>query len=144
MIHRLFTVAVAISLLLCVATAALWVRSYAALDWITYCRDLGGHRQRDFNVSADSSWFIVGCGRTLRQRRGGTKLGWTWSRLEPEPVIEDTMDAGFGSLPAQVRLPSLRVRWTRRVVGPGDTIWSFVIVVRLWILFLLAGTANHG
>jgi hypothetical protein len=41
-VPRLAIVAVAISLLLCVASAALWLRSYAADDSIFYCRDLGG------------------------------------------------------------------------------------------------------
>jgi hypothetical protein len=61
-INRLVIVAVAMSLLLCVASAALWIRSYAADDSISYCRDLGGRRQGDFNAGADSAWFIVGWG----------------------------------------------------------------------------------
>ncbi|HEX5243492.1 MAG TPA: zinc ribbon domain-containing protein [Tepidisphaeraceae bacterium] len=138
MTGRMFTFTSAISLLLCVTTAVLWVRSYVASDGITYCRDLGGHREGGIDASWDSSWFAFGFGRTLRQRRGGTKLGWRWLHSKAEPISEDAIDAGFGSLlPAQIRWPGIRVRWTRRVMGPGDTIWTFQIVIRLAILFLL-------
>src|SRR5437868_2570822 len=36
--RRVFTISSALSLLLCVATVALWVRSYLRTDWLTFTR----------------------------------------------------------------------------------------------------------
>jgi hypothetical protein len=53
-IRRLFTPLSAASLLLCVATVVLWVRSYWAADWLCY-EDTSADRGRWVNWTASSS-----------------------------------------------------------------------------------------
>src|ERR1051326_8712062 len=45
--RRAFNVLSAISLLMCLATAGLWVRSYWRCDWLTYSAKLAADRQQD-------------------------------------------------------------------------------------------------
>lgn len=125
-------------MLLCVASAALWARSYAAMDWVRYRHDLGASWEAGMDASWNSSWLVVRFSRTMWESRDGAELGWHWVHFAAVPISEEVVDPSSGSLGPQIRAPGLRVRWTRDVVAPGDVLWTFRVMVRLWIVFLLS------
>ena len=69
MIRRLFNLLTALSLLLCVAVAVLWVRTYWVRDQMRWATESGSYVQ----VNTDSGW--VGC--TLCDETGFAGLEWT-------------------------------------------------------------------
>ena len=73
MLRRLFTVLSALSLLLCVAAAVLWVRSRYIEDWVSY-------QPRD--VTAPVPWHKE---FSLHSTAGGITLVW-WTDRHPLPA----------------------------------------------------------
>lgn len=88
-LHRLFTIIIVLSLLMCVATGALWVRSYWRTDLVGYDgRERDGYWQRGGNLS--SSRGEIGLEWWLRQNETSrTVMGRRWgfeSWPDPEPT----------------------------------------------------------
>jgi hypothetical protein len=98
MIRRLFTLVSALSQVLCVATCALWVRSYWAADVLGLVDGASG------NPSLSSNWGAVVVGRRgtgpgddrrLRQfsyaahRQGFGVRRWSWLGFESSGVADD-------------------------------------------------------
>jgi hypothetical protein len=127
-----------LSLLLFLATLTVWVRSYRTRDLITYFIDVGPQRQIEWHAGSNYSWLWAGFGRTMRPSSLPTAQGLRWWHDDAEAMTEQEVSSSLGSLPPQINLPPLKVRWTRRLAQPGDTIWTFVIVTRLWLLSLLS------
>ena len=82
--RRLFTFASVPSLLLCVATAVLWVRSYRAADYVAYVHVSGGFE----HIIASHGDLIV---YDARSNEGNTQPGFRhapgkplslWSKVE--------------------------------------------------------------
>ncbi len=83
--RRLATLAAAASLVLCVATAALWVRSERAI--------VGWERQ-----SSAAAWRLIACAGTLsasRDATGGTG-DWSFTRRDERPGPFVDLGDGFG------------------------------------------------
>ena len=74
MIRRLFNMLCGLSLLLCVATMAMWVRSYRAFDSVEY--DSGNHRAGPFGHAWSSMGLVVVSAGTLWSNEDRPK-GWT-------------------------------------------------------------------
>jgi hypothetical protein len=138
MFRRLYTLLSALSLLLCVATCVMWVRSYAVGDLVEYSRDRDGYRRQGFHIASNASWIDLGCGSTIRQRRGAPATGLNWWRSKPKSYSAEEIDYTFAVQRPQIRLPGLRLRWMHRNLRGGETIWNVRLAIRFWILFLLS------
>lgn len=90
MTRRLFTLASALSLLLCAGTAVLWVRSYSfstALAWETWCIDRDGLSLRtSTQVEVESGELVL-----MRERRIGigSSIDLETGREYPPPRPQD-------------------------------------------------------
>jgi hypothetical protein len=73
MMRRLFTIATAISLLLCVAIVVVWVRSYWTYDWIGYTAPMDANRY----------------GQWCRLGSGGGALEFLYSRQIVRPRVDN-------------------------------------------------------
>jgi hypothetical protein len=86
--RRLFDLAAAVSLLLCVASVALWVRSYFATEWLVYQKAEPSHRLWW------KSAFVSGSGQLY--------LGYARVDFDAGGLVEKYQDStrapeGFGS-----------------------------------------------
>jgi len=124
-----------LSLLACVASAALLARSYFAADNLSVCKEDGYRRMFQIYAASNSSWVFVGFDRINRLKSDAMGLHWSSSPAEDGDIRQ--IDSSMGSLPAQIRLPGIRVRWTARKVAQNDTIRTFVLIIRIWIPLLL-------
>jgi hypothetical protein len=75
--RRLFTILSAVLLVLCIATAALWARSYWVAEQIGYTRPFHGRQQEEICIGVDCgllhinrSLVTVATGFTTRRRVG--------------------------------------------------------------------------
>ncbi len=105
--RHLFTLASAVSLLLCLATVVLWVRSYAIRDEL-FCGNLKLHSA--ISVSASSNRGILSLSRTGPSRSSGLY----WDCFAPNPLQTSGM---FGIV--------------RRTTGPShlDTFYFPIVVL---------------
>src|SRR5436190_757889 len=89
MFRRLFTITSVLSLLLCVATCVLWVRSYSGGDAFEWQRGAGGEE-----------WYLVQILRVGSVEPGSLRAVFFRSRItNPDPVAlealrEDVMPVG--------------------------------------------------
>jgi hypothetical protein len=79
--RRLFNLAATVSLVLCVATAALWVRSYIVSDTLKW-------QSRPDASSAVNSWSVTSdrggvVARRMRENLAESRVGFSWTRREP-------------------------------------------------------------
>ena len=117
MARRLFTLCSALSLLLCIAVCALWVRSYRHGDKVG-CRTAraggatGGAGHDEIALSSYSGRLAVSrSGWMAPAAAPASDLGWFVARREPRPTYAVDADvAGFAY---------------RRVTGPGRWLWEF-------------------
>jgi hypothetical protein len=128
----LFNGSAALSLLLSLASAVLWVRSCFVADFLSYARPAGEHLELSFSAADDWSWFSLGFGRIFRSR--GETFGLRWTR----DVAERWTGADFDATdpPPQIRLPGVRVQWFRKIRAPG-AVERLGFAVQLWIPLLL-------
>jgi hypothetical protein len=126
-----------------VLTSAICVRSYWVADQAIWSRGSGDHGVQAIHVGSDWSWLFVGAGQTYRSR--GQPIGFEWSRDAAEPCDGTLLDAGMGSLPAQIHMPGVRFRWTHRVDRKGLLVWTASLDASLWIpIGLLATSGGYG
>jgi hypothetical protein len=109
MIRRLFTILSVLSLLLCVATCVLWVRSYRAFDTATYCsaaKDAhqwsfcGGNYCGRFEVFSVDARLHPGHEMAYEKDPSTNELGWArqpgwrWASYDsrPYPSIKDAAE----------------------------------------------------
>jgi hypothetical protein len=87
------------SLLLCVATVVLWVRSYWTWDRITFCGE-SGSRRSEWAVKSCTGWIVPSLFAEPRIV-AGAGLGWSYEACNDSsvgwPIVDqDGVFAGFG------------------------------------------------
>jgi hypothetical protein len=143
----LFNVAIAVSLLLCVGTAVLWVRSYWRCDGVGYARVfvVGVGITRNMLSSQEGT---VALHRVVRRERDSSSpmwgdLGWT---IRNDPVRKGAAIAeakqfgrvlfGFGFVHRVASGPATNVSLeSTSLLAPH---WSFVLVFAAFPTFVLA------
>jgi len=91
--RRLLNLLTAMSLLLCVAAVAMWVRSHVTADHINYFRWVGSgrdvvERHRMFSAASAEGALIVSTMQVLRLEGGfesGSQTGWRYGRAPSHP-----------------------------------------------------------
>jgi hypothetical protein len=121
-----------LSLLLCVATALLWARSYFVSDWLGYIHYSPGVPSEDHHlyVQAVSGTAVITGGGDPAKNFSHTR--WVWRRTDP-------WDHSLGpDGPALLR--AVGIGWeNERVLMTGETSWA--VQVRLgWFVLLSALT----
>ncbi len=97
---RIFSILAAVSLLLCLATAGLWVRSYWRMDTVSRCSGMGdGLRERA--LGCRSALGLLVCAHEITQH-GGTwrppRSGrWWFIRFGDDPGTAGAIRREFGS-----------------------------------------------
>ena len=150
--RRLVTLAAAVSLLLCVATVALWVRSYSRSDCIVYVgpsghrgvqwawgaliigMDDGGspRRQLEFiSWGPPSAEMRVGSGRWSR-------LGFGYESVDAPPNVPPAVDAWMSANDQ----PVARVR-VRRLAVPMWCVAALFSVLPIWKLVAIRSRRNR-
>jgi hypothetical protein len=139
MTRRLLNLFTGLSLLLCVAAVALWVRSYARVDEITHTREAGYRDVTEWMAVCDSgrirfSRMRYWWGRGFARHTGESE-GWHWESHVPygpgrrrsgaEPTRLERVGFAWGSY----RFPA---------PSPG-TAW--VVALPVWVLAVVAGLA---
>jgi hypothetical protein len=136
MIHRLFTLLSVLSLVLCVATCVLWVRSYFVDDWVGRVHFSPGIDSEDHHVWVRSSGGVlelVGGGDPVENFRA---VRWEWRRW---PVDGAHRILRGDEPPA---LSAIGIAWERqRPLTTGEVTWGARIRT-VWpaTFSLLAGT----
>ncbi|MGA2500684.1 MAG: hypothetical protein ABSH20_23345 [Tepidisphaeraceae bacterium] len=126
MIHPIFTILSAASLLLCLATASLWLRSYYRIDTVSYPSDGSGRR-----VQSIAGTLHFGDASQLMYPRG---LCWTVSPLPG--FTRDWQWLYPGVRQRESMLGFARV-WGSYDLGRAWVNYS-VVVVPYWPLVLLS------
>ena len=137
--RRLLNVLTALSLLLCVAVAAVWVRSYFIGDWVVH-----RHLSPLTDGVAATDW-ILWSGRgsaafSVTRFRWGAfsdwtpelRGGWTWRRVWPPDDPTDT-----GPLTSRWNRIGFGARWEAAPAGTYDRF----VAVPMWLLFLFVAAA---
>ena len=133
MARRLFTLLSALSLLLCVASVAVWVRGYWVRDEVTVWRYPPGRRQQTVIAGFPGCVYFGRCDWPAVASGGTARTGWD-SRPQ-----HGRWDGGFGGWP--VRWQFARFVW----VGfdrPGA--WDRLLVIPLWCPTALFAVAPIG
>jgi hypothetical protein len=121
--RRLLTLAAAVSLVLCIATVALWVRSYFHWD---------GLQRTDKETLSSVLAFRGGMAVTLvRGQVNQLNRGWEFhSMVDWERMIERA--------PNKVELPGLSIAFRPRTKRPPYPNYRYLVfVVAYWLPFLL-------
>jgi hypothetical protein len=137
--RRFFTLCWALSLLLCVATIALWVRSYRVRDeWTRDVKHAGWPESRaGWSVSSDHGQVAIvriwpipqppsDSVPTAESMRPGTKVQWQF------PIIRRESWSGVGVTVREMRL-------NMAPVGPSNHLYGRTIFAGHWVVVLLSG-----
>ena len=137
MLRRLLNLVTLLSLLLCLAVVALWVRSYVASDSVRHHAQITEHDVIDWIIEAGEGRVAIS-----RSRFHGTgrvdelHSGWVWER--GEPVNPTFRWVGIPTLPAN----RLGFHWTAdesetvygttlRTESVGFPVWAVAILTAL-------------
>ena len=134
MTRRLLNLLTALSLLLSVAVAALWVRSYVVSDIV-----LHGRTFAHADSSGSKDWTArSNCGRMTVQYTSFTGVAghpfrnrwlWDWAPYPPEPGAD-----------AYSPLERLGISWTWERYSPQDALLQRSVTLPLWLLTALSAT----
>jgi hypothetical protein len=83
--RRLFNLAAAVSLVLCVAASVLWVRSYSVYD-IAGWTSRGATKSRTISAISFRGSMLLYCRGPLRAQSQPSVSAWSWDRLDPRGV----------------------------------------------------------
>jgi hypothetical protein len=146
--RRLFDLVTLLSLVLCVAVVALWVRSHSRADWVQWQRSqLSGPRQRQVIDKAFTAEGLLVFTRDAKRAEyeaapgeetlllfepSGNPDGVRWDRFHPRSLLDGLNDSDYwpryGFL-AEVRGSEF---------GPHDGTWYTVLSLPLWGLTALS------
>ena len=85
--RRLFTLVSALSLLLCISTAVLWVRSYHVADAFTWSRWEASAGYSGTGVLSEHGRLLWNDMRLPRKGQPPDDLGLSWTREQPRPYL---------------------------------------------------------
>jgi hypothetical protein len=147
--RRMLNFLAALSLLPCVATAGMWVRSHAAADYVSYYRSVGSgrdvmSRDRILSVASAEGAAIVSTMHILRPHGGfesGAWTGWRYRRAPSHPdlipialatpvfgapVTVDVGGAGFAIQYRNGRFTAMAPWWSLlAAAGLGPGVWAW-------------------
>lgn len=149
--RRLFTILAAVSLLLCVAFAALWAWSYSggrdAVWW-------SGGRWEGPDFAVRHAGVRCWRGQLLITRQhgwmtpapgGGPALTQTWTRQWRPPLAWRFDRTPIDQYFTDPEWDVLGVRYQRLILGPANSRhFQNLVVVPLWLPFLLSAVAAAG
>ncbi len=122
--RRMFRWLAAMSLLVFVATASLWMRSFFIADFVDYSFANGGVDTTVFDVGENWSWCYVGFHRLQFPAQ---PFGLSWRQDS-----SDKMSWSWGAVPNQISLPGMHISWGRPI-SPQNC-WIVRISTKFWIL----------